>query len=245
MIDDNNRLQEALAQALKEVSKEKIGLLQEHTLHRVLKFYLSSDEKNHEIKINRMFADVVIDNHIYEIQTKSFNVMRKKLDKFLEKSDVTICYPLALNKMIYLTNDYGELVSTKKSPKHSSPLEIMWELYKIKDYLLNDKLHFKIFMLDIDEFRIVKDKTWKSRKGFERTNQVPRKINKIIEVNQPTDFKLLLDEYNLPQEFTSKTFAKITHLTIKKAITALNVLTHLNVVKRIGKEKNSYLYCIV
>ena len=96
MIDDNNRLQEALSQALKEVSKEKIGLLQEHTLHRVLKFYLSSDEKNHEIKINRMFADVVIDNHIYEIQTKSFNVMRKKLDKFLEKNDVTICYKLTL-----------------------------------------------------------------------------------------------------------------------------------------------------
>ena len=242
---ENAKLTIAVEKALKDVVKEKIGLLQEHTLHRVLKFYLSDDEHNHEIKIGRMYADVVLDNHIYEIQTKSFNVMRNKLSKFLETHHVTICYPLAVNKVIYLTNDYGELVSTKKSPKHASPLEIMVELYKIKDYLLNNNLHFKIFMLDMDEFRSVKEKTWKSRKGFIRTNQVPRKINYIYEINQPNDFKKLLDIYKLPEVFTSKVFSKATHMTIKKGTVALNVLTHLNVVERIGKEKNSYLYKIV
>ena len=52
-------------------------------------------------------------------------------------------------------------------------------------------------------------------------------------------------EYDLPEVFTSKVFSKVTKLTIKKATTALNVLTYLNVVERIGKEKNSYLYKIV
>lgn len=244
-MDDNKRLEEALKLALKDVEKDKIGLLKEHTLHRVLKFYLSIDEQNHEIKIGRMYADVVLDNHIYEIQTKSFNAMRNKLEVFLSDHEVTICYPMALNKTIYLTNEFGELVSTKKSPKHARPLEIFIELYKIKNYLLNPNLHFKIIMLDIDELRIKKEKTWRSRKGFERTNQVPRKINHIYEINGPDNFKDILLEYNLKEIFTSKDFAKSTHITIKKATVALNVLTYLNVVERIGKEKNSYLYKIV
>lgn len=242
---NDNKLDLAIEKALKDVEKDKIGLLQEHTLHRVLKFYLSIDESKHEIKIGRMFADVVLDNHIYEIQTKSFNLMRNKLDYFLKEHHVTIVYPIALNKMIYLTNDYGELVSAKKSPKHAGVLEIFLELYKIKNYLLNPFLHFKILMLDIDEIRITKEKTWKSRKGFERVNQIPRKINHIYDIDNPNDFKELLLNYNLKEVFTSKDFSKSTRLTIKKATVALNVLTYLNVVERIGKERNSYLYKIV
>ena len=242
---EENILKKALEKALQDVEKDKIGLLKEHTLHRVLKFYFSLDESNHEIKIDRMYADVVLDNHIYEIQTKSFNLMRKKLEFFLKEHEVTIVYPMALNKVIYLTNDYGELVSVKKSPKHANPLEIFWELYKIKNFLLDKNLHFKILMLDIDEYRIEKEKTWKSRKGFERVNQIPRVIHKIYDINQPSDFKHILLEYNLKEIFTSKDFSKSTKLTIKKATTALNVLTYLNVVERIGKEKNSYLYKIV
>lgn len=245
MDEANNRLAEAYNLAIEDVKKDSIGLLQEHTLHRVLKFYISLNKANHEQKVNKMFADVKIENKIFEIQTKSFNALRKKLDIFLKDYDVTIVYPVALNKNIYLTNDFGELISNKKSPKHGNALDIMWELYKIKPYLLNDKLHFKIIMLDIDEFRMQKEKTWKSRKGFERENQIPRKIHKVYDIKSNFDFKAILLEYNLPEVFTSKIFSKTTKLTLKKATTSLNVLTHLNVVERIGKEKNSYLYKIV
>ncbi len=241
----NKRLTFAIDRAMVDAKKDTIGLLKEHTLHRVLKFFISSNESNHEIKIGRMFADVVIDNNIYEIQTKSFNAMRKKLEVFLKDYNVTICYPIALNKNIYLTDNYGELISNKKSPKHGNPLEIFWELYKIKDFLLNDNLHFKIIMLDIDEFRVKKEKSWKNRKGFERENQIPRRINQIFDINTPLDFKKILLNYNLNETFTSKYFSKATKLTIKKATTALNVLNYLNVVERIGKDKNSYLYKIV
>ena len=244
-MDHNQILEIALKLALEESEKDKIGLLKEHTLHRVLKFYLSSDESNHEIKISRMYADVVLDNHIYEIQTKSFNAMRNKLNVFLKDHEVTICYPVALNKILYLTNEFGELISTKKSPKHGSPLDIFWELYKIKNYLNNPNLHFKILMLDIEEYREQKEKTWKNRKGFERVNQIPKKVNFIYEINESKDFKNILLNYDLKENFTSKDFSKATKLTIKKATTALNVLTHLSVVERIGKNRNSYLYKIV
>lgn len=245
LVKDNEKLEQAYKKAILEMPKETIGVRGEHTLHRVIKFYLSEDVCNHEIKIGKMYADVVINGKIFEIQTKAFNAMRKKLEVFLQNHDVTIIYPMALNKIVYLTNDYGELMSMKKSPKHAKPLEIMWELYKIKSFLKNPNLHFEIILLDIDEYRLQKPKTWSSRKGYIRENQIPKKINEIISIKKPSDFKKLLPINNLPNIFDSKIFAKQTKLTIKKATTALNVLTYLDVVKRIGKEKNSYLYEIV
>lgn len=242
---ENNKLKEAYQKAILDMPKETIGVMQEHTLHRVLKFYYTMDVKNHEIQIGKMYADVILNEKIIEIQTKAFNALRKKLDIFLKDYHVTIIYPMALNKTIYLNSQYGELLSCKKSPKHARPLEIMWELYKIKNYLLNDKLHFKILMLDIDEYRLEQPKKWVREKGYIRENQIPKYIHEIYEINKPTDFKDILKLYDLPQSFTSKVFAKKCHLTIKKAGVALNVLTYLNVVKRIGKEKNSYLYEIV
>lgn len=242
---ENNKLKEAYQKAILNMPKETIGVMQEHTLHRVLKFYFSMDLKNQEIPIEKMFADVVIDNKIIEIQTKAFNTLRKKLDVFLKDYDVTIVYPMAFNKKIHLHSEYGELISLKKSPKHTHVLEIMWELYKIKNYLLNDNLHFKIMMLDIDEYRTAKPKIRVRDKGYIRENQIPSYINQIYEINKPSDFLYILKLYDLPNQFTSKIFAKKCHLTIKKATTALNVLNYLNVVKRVGKEKNSYLYEIV
>ena len=41
MDEANNRLAEAYNLAIEDVKKDSIGLLQEHTLHRVLKFYIS------------------------------------------------------------------------------------------------------------------------------------------------------------------------------------------------------------
>lgn len=244
LIKENNKLKLAKEKALIDIQKDKIGLLQEHTLHRVLKFYLSSDEANHEIKIGKMFADVLIDNKIYEVQTKAFNAMRNKLDNFLPNYDVTIVYPVAYIKKIYMTNLYGEILSEKKSPKKGQPLEIFFELYKIKSYLKHDNLHFKIIMLDLDEYRIPTEKKRWHSKGYERENQIPNEIINIYDINKPTDFINILNEYNIPLNFDSKEFSKATKLTIKRGTTALNVLTYLEVVERIGKKGNSYIYKI-
>ena len=74
MDEANNRLTEAYNLATKNVIKNSIGLLQEHTLHRVLKFYISLNKANHEQKVNKMFADVKIEN---KLEMKEVNSIRK------------------------------------------------------------------------------------------------------------------------------------------------------------------------
>ena len=82
----------------KERAKNGIGTLQEKTMHAVLKRFYEPNHTHQEIRINGYVADIFRDNEIIEIQTGSFNAMRKKLDTFLEEYPVTIVYPIIHTK---------------------------------------------------------------------------------------------------------------------------------------------------
>ena len=241
---DNDKLIQAINLSKVSTDTLTIGLLKEHTLHRVLKFYYSNDLLNQEVKINKMFADIVIDNHIYEIQTKQFNLLREKLDVFLNDHQVTIVYPIAENKEISLLNKMNEEISFKKSPKHDSLFSLFVELYKIKKYLNNKNLSFHIVMLDIIEIREQEEKKRYHSKGFIRINQIPKRINNIYTLENKEDYLELFNLYNLPEEFDSSIFSKKVHVVKNKASTILNVLLELDVVERIDKRGRSYIYKI-
>ena len=74
----------------KECGTNGIGTLKEKTLHAVLKNFYEPDTACQEIKIDRFVADIQRGGEVIEIQTRNFNSMRKKLDKFLELYPVTI-----------------------------------------------------------------------------------------------------------------------------------------------------------
>ncbi len=63
--------------------RQGIGTLSEKTMHAVLKNYYAPDVDMHEIPIENFVADIYTGTEIIEIQTRSFNTMRKKLAAFL------------------------------------------------------------------------------------------------------------------------------------------------------------------
>ena len=92
-----------------------IGTLGEKTVHSTLKQYLSHDLANQEIKIGTYYADVCIDGHIFEIQTRQFNKLRNKLDFFLQNHPVTVVYPVTnYNHLRWVIPDTGEITPAKK-----------------------------------------------------------------------------------------------------------------------------------
>lgn len=216
---------------------QSIGTKQEKTLHKFIKYYLTDDISKHEITINRNIIDVFLNNHIYEIQTKSFDKLRVKLSKLLDDYPITIIYPICLNKTIYKVNDQGEIISIRKSPKKTHPLNICFELYKISDYLNHPNLTYKIMLFEGNEF--VKERISK-RKQIRNTpiDFIPTKIINTIDLNNPDDFKNLL-EIDL---FSSKDFKKYTHLSLKKVGMALLALRKLGVIEIDHKIKNSHIY---
>ena len=65
----NNRLKEALEYISKSVSiSESIGTNQQKTLHQTIKYYLSLNEEEHEVKLDKKIVDIYKDNEIYQRQ---------------------------------------------------------------------------------------------------------------------------------------------------------------------------------
>ncbi len=219
-----------------------IGTLSEKTVHAVLKNYLLPKEQYHEQKCEGYVADILYEGEIIEIQTANFNSLRRKLDAFLPKYDVTICYPIpALKWLLWIDEETGEITKKRKSPKCGSIYQVFYELYKIKMYLKDPHLHLRLLLIDVEEYRLLNGWSNNKKKGSTRFDRIPVGIAEDIAINAIEEYTIFIP-LGLPVPFTSEDYQKATKLTRKNAQTALNVLSSLDIVIRVGKRKNSILY---
>ena len=243
---DNSRLESIRDTVLKSVHGQMgIGTLKEKTVHMVLKKYYEDDIDYHEVAIDKYVADICRDNKIIEIQTGNFNKMRDKLEVFLKDYSVTIVYPIPCVKWLnWIDKDSLEVKSRRKSPKKGTPYQAFYELYKIKNYLKNSNLHLKIVMLDVEEYRLLNGWSEDKKRGSVRYDRIPLRIEQEIDIDEINDYMQLIP-YNLPENFLVKDYAKAAKLTPRKASTALNILSYLNIVEKIGKKGNAFVYQVV
>lgn len=225
-----------------EQKREGIGTLCEKTLHSVLKNYYEPFRENHEIKVGGYIADIVGENGVIEIQTRQFNKLSKKLNAFLEVCDVTIVFPISkLKWLFWIDLETGETTKKRKSPRQGVPCDIFFELYKIKSFLKNPRLKFCICMIEVEEYRYLNGWSRDKKKGSSRCERIPKNIFEEINIDSIRDYKKLIPE-SLQEQFTSKDFAKITKLSTSRSQTALNILNYLEIVTRVAKKGNSFIY---
>lgn len=228
-----------------EHKRAGIGTYGEKTVHSVLKNYFEPFEDSHEQKVGGFVADIVGENGIIEIQTAGFDRLRKKLAAFLEVSDVTVVYPIPLNKwLIPIDPETGRVGRKRKSPKKGSPYDIFPELYKIKPFLPNERLHFCIVMLDVEEYRQPPETTGLRRgrrKGSTRYDRIPIALCDELHFDKLSDWLYFVPN-GLESEYTSHDFAEKARVHTSVAQLVLNILTALGVTERIGKQGRSYLY---
>ncbi|MEG0895267.1 MAG: hypothetical protein RSE93_06085, partial [Oscillospiraceae bacterium] len=170
-------------------------------------------------------ADIVGEDGIIEIQSKSFYLMQKKLKNFLQVANVTIVYPVYAKKIICAS-------SSRISPKKERPLNIFTELYSIKNFINCNNLHFKIAVLEINEYR--------DSKG-NKLDRVPTKLIKEIDLYSANSLLELIPA-ELPKHFTSSDIAKICKVSKNHAFTIISVLKEVALIKKIGKDGRYDLY---
>ena len=222
--------------------RQGIGTLGEKTIHAVLKNYYAPDCEMQEIPIENFVADIFTGTEIIEIQTRSFNVMRRKLDTFLKQYPVTIVHPIPRIKWVsWIDEETGETSPKRKSPKTGNPYTAFIELYKIRPYLSNPNLHLKLALLDMEEYRLLNGWSRDKKKGSERYDRIPVKFAEEVCIDRREDYMQFVP-YDLPEQFTAKDFAKHAKIPVRLAQTVLLILTDLEIVVRIGKQGNSYLY---
>ncbi len=228
----------------KEHSQNGIGTLKEKTLHAVLKNFYEPDISCHEIKIGRFVADILHENQVVEIQTRNFNSMRKKLDNFLKLYTVTIVYPIVYTKWLYWIDETtGEISSKRKSPKRGCFYDAFYELYKIKTYLSNPRLHICLTLVDAEEYRILNGWSKDKKKGATRFDRIPVGLVDELYINSIDGYLQLIPD-TLPVQFGTKDYAKHTHTSIKNAQLALNIFKYIGIIEHTGKDGRSFLYSI-
>lgn len=222
-----------------------IGTLSEKTVHAILKNYYEPDGDKQEIPIENYVADIYADGQIIEIQTRNFNVMRDKLKAFLPLYPVTIVYPIPREKwLIWIDEENGELSTKRKSPKKGNPYMVFPELYKIKMFLREENLRIRPVLLDMEEYRLLNGWSNDKKKGSSRFDRIPMALVEEVEINCPGDYMQFVP-YDLPEQFTTKDFAKVAHIPIALAQTTIHILHYVGVIKQIGKQGRSYLYEVV
>ena len=223
----------------KDRQRLQIGTLSEKTVHAVVKNYYEPDEDKQEIPVEGLYADIFTGNEIIEIQTRSFDQVRKKLDRFLTYYPVTVVLPIPHVKwLIWIDEETGELTDKRKSPKKGNAYEAFRELYKIKQYLNKDGLTIKLLFLDMEEYRLLNGWSKDKKKGSCRYDRIPVQMVDEITLSCPQDYM----PETLPDTFTCAEFAKLVKIPTKRANVVLHVLHYLNVVERIGKKGNAYIY---
>ena len=238
-----------------ELAKEKIigvdrqrlgiGTLSEKTVHAILKNYYEPDEDKQEIPIENYVADIYSDGAILEIQTRQFNKLRDKLSAFLPLYTVTVVYPIPREKwLIWIDEESGELSKKRKSPAKGNPYVAFKELYKIKMFLKDPNIRFKLVLLDMEEYRLLNGWSKDKKKGSSRYDRIPTRLVEEIDITCIQDYMQFVP-IDLEEPFTTKDFAKSAHIPVKLAQTVLNILLYLQIVKRVGKRGNSYEYEVI
>jgi hypothetical protein len=219
-----------------------IGTLSEKTLHAILKHYYEPDEDCQEIPIGRYYADIYRDGKITEIQTAQFNRMRDKLEAFLPEYETTIVYPISYIKWLHwVDEETGEVKERRKVAKKGRVYDVFPELYKIKQYLKHPNLRLHILMMEMEEYKLLNGWGPQKKNHASKYDRIPVQICQEVILEKKEDYMQLVP-YDLEEEFTSLEFAKVAHINRNLATVVLNILDHMEVVERMGKRKNAYLY---
>lgn len=219
-----------------------IGTLQEKTVHAVLKHFYAPDDTMHEIPIGSYVADIYNGREIIEIQNGNFYKIRAKLSAFLAEYPVTVVYPIPHYKwLIWIDEETGELSKRRKSTVTGSAYLAFAELYRIKEYLKYENLHFRFPLLDMEEYRLLNGWSKDRKKGSCRYDRFPTALFDEVCIDRREDYLQFLP-YELPEEFTSGDLAKCAKISKRTAGVVMNILTFLEITEQIGKKGRSYLY---
>ena len=240
---DNELFELAVAASLQIPPKNVIGTKTEYRVHGALKYLFQQDDEFHEVRVDGFICDAVKDNEVIEIQTRAFERLKKKLDTLTKTHTVTVVYPIITEKRVIVTYAESGECSIRKSPKKGRSCDFLIEAYKIKEYLKAPNLRFCLVLLSVDESRLYKG-TKADRKPFQKpisTERVPTALHSVIALDTPNDYLQFLPD-KLPECFNSEIFARLLGIPRSDAGCALNILTELGVICRIGRLGRAYIY---
>lgn len=232
------RFKRAKAEILSEaVTTEGVGGLNERSIHKILKLAIEPNTDCHEVKFLGSVADVKNEQGIFEIQTKSAYTIKRKLEKFLEHSPVTLVVPIIKEKYLrYVDAETGEILPPKRSPRPESVYTALNSMFSLTSLFSLDNFKLMLVFLSADEYKYKVKK-----KGQRRLDAIPREILEVREITSPDDFSEFFPR-TLPEEFVASEFARAIKKSSRFTYFVIKFYENLGFIENIGKRGRAILY---
>lgn len=222
--------------------KTVIGTLAEKNIHATLKRWIEPDVTKHEVRFHRFVADVCTEERIYEIQTRQFFRLKRKLSVFLAEKKVTVVYPVPHLKTIsWIDPETGETTPKRRSPKVGSAFDLFMELTGILEFLNDPNLTVRVYLLDVDEYKYLDGWSRDRKRGSHRAERIPTALVSTVDLSGPADYASLLPQ-TLPAHFTVKDLSKAAKISPTCASRAVACLRRIGAITYIGKQGHAFLY---
>ena len=250
MIDEGEKkkFQNACEQVIARGRAEMgIGSLGEKYMHLILKNFICENTDCHEVGQGRYFADVLVEDTVYEIQTGGYYPLKKKLQYYLSESEkrVVIVTPVVRRKrLIWVDPEDGSVTEGRRATVPHAWIKILREMYWLCGELDFDRVSFWFPVVSVDEYRkrdgFGKDKKIKATK----IEKIPRELLDIEEVTCAEDVARLFLPAELPERFTAAEFSRRTGARRLTLSSCIHALENLRVIEKDGKIGSAAAYKI-
>lgn len=223
-----------------------IGTYSEKYMHLILKRFFCEDTDCHEVGIGEFFADAMVDDTIFEIQTAGFYPLKKKLTYYLSREDkrVIIVTPVVVRKrLLWVDPVTGAVVDRPRTVSlPRAHMRVLREMFWLCDLLDFRKVTLRLVMLAVDEYKKLDGYGADKKRKASRIERIPRELLDIVDITGSDDVARIFLPDGLPQPFTSANFSRLTGARRMALSADLRVLESLGIIEREGKRGRAILY---
>ena len=217
-------------------------MLNEKPLHAAIKSWYAKPNDKVEVDLYGYVVDILRDDLIIEIQTKSFSKICKKLATLSDKHPIRLVYPIPMEKwIIKVDRNRKKQLSRRKSPKRRGYEDLFYELVSIPALLKKPNFALEVLLIQEEEIRI-HDPHQAWRRGGWVTHE--RRLLEVVEkrrFSHPKDFANFIPP-SIHGEFTTPELAAGLQVSNRLAGKIAYCLREMGAIVAVGKRGRALLY---
>ncbi len=218
-----------------------IGTLREGALHAQLKEWYRRPGDELEKRLSGYVVDIVRGELLIEVQTGGFAPLRRKLDVLTREHPVRIVAPVARERRIVRLSSEGEILSTRRSPKHGRVEDVFSRLVSIPTLLCRPQLELEILLTEEDELRVYRPGKAFRRHGWVVSERSLSGVTGCIRIAGPEDAAALLPS-QLPESFDTAELAEAAAITRRLAQQMTYCLRAMGMLEITGDRRRAHVY---
>jgi len=219
----------------------------ETDLHAELKEWYGRNGGDKEQVVDGYIIDLVREDELVEIQTRSLGALKRKLASLLDGHVVRVVHPIALERWILRIDKSGNKLSRRKSPRQGNILHLFDELVNLRSPLHHPNL--KVEVVFVHEEQVWLDDgqgSWR-RKHWSLADRRLLGVAGVRQFSFPDDYLELLPA-GLSEPWTTADLAQSLAGAVSPASTRrlagkmAYVLREMGLIQQVGKSGRAYLY---